>query len=94
MSAAALCLVLWLLIAGCSSYERFVQTLNDRNVSSCIQGDLALHGGYGAGSASGALRVYTATGGADLSTCLRLFRHGEVLGPGVPAVVYPATPVP
>lgn len=79
-----------LCLAACSSYERFVETLNTRQITSCVQGDLALHGGYGVGSASGALRVYTATGGADLSVCLRLFRHGEVPSAAVMSPMPPA----
>lgn len=79
------------MLVGCNSYERFVETLNERQITSCIQGDLALHGTFGAGGASGAVRVYTATGGAPMADCLRLLRHGEV---PPAAILYPVPPVP
>jgi hypothetical protein len=63
--ALALCLAL----AGCGSYRGFIDSLNERQLTSCVEyqgtiGNLVTGGGY--------IRGLSATGGAELAECHQL----------------------
>lgn len=81
------CVLVGLSVAGCASYERFIDTLNARQVTSCVQADLAVGGVLPAGGGSGAVHVYTATGGANLQDCIRVLRYGQAPESPMPAMV-------
>lgn len=64
----------WLLgvlltLSGCSSYAQFIDTLNSRNLSSCLYYTGTVNGGYGA-SGGLLIRGVSVTGGADLAQCM------------------------
>lgn len=63
-----------LILFGCTSYLKFIDGLNEREVQSCLEYNGAISTGTGFGSSSGSLRGITATGGASLETCLALIK--------------------
>ncbi len=58
-------------LSACTGYAAFIATLNDRKVTSCIEGTVNV----GVPISTGMLHVYTATGGATVSECIQFFRH-------------------
>lgn len=67
--------LLLLTLSGCQSYLALVEGLNERQVQSCLEYNGAANlGGAGIGASSGALHGITATGGANLETCVELLR--------------------
>lgn len=61
-----ICCCIAFILVGCSSFQRFVDTLNERQLSSCI-----CYEGDGGGIARG--MGCTVTGGADLAQCIESF---------------------
>lgn len=62
-------------ISGCAtSYMEFIETLNEREVQSCIEYNGSVNYGTGIGGSSGSLHGITVTGGAPLELCKELLR--------------------
>lgn len=62
------CLVVLLLGEGCASFASFAETLNARQVQSCIKGQGFLGGVWAGGQVQ--VQGVTATGGVGLRQCL------------------------
>lgn len=54
---------------GCSSYATFIETLNARQLASCIRWQGAISAGAGMGG-SGGVSAFTVTGGMAIKDCI------------------------
>lgn len=61
-----------IICTGCSSYASFIETLNSRQMNSCVEGQIVVGSML---SGQGMLHVYTATGGQNVVECIQMFRH-------------------
>ena len=59
-----------LYVTGCTSFSSLVQTLNERQLASCIKWQGSMSAGAGMG-ASGAVQAMTVTGGMTIGDCLK-----------------------
>ena len=57
-------------MTGCTSFNSLVQTLNERQLASCIKWQGSMSAGAGIG-ASGAVQAVTITGGMTMDDCLK-----------------------
>ena len=67
--------VLGLVCAGCASFSSFVDQLEKRQLSSCVEYTVAVGGGFGA-AAQGTLRGILVTGGAEMDACQAYWQGG------------------
>ncbi len=56
---------------SCTSYASFIETLNSRQVNSCVEGTVNV----GFPVSTGMLHVYTATGGQKVGECIHYFKN-------------------
>jgi len=64
-----------LTMVNCTSYASFIETLNSRQVNSCVEGNVIVGGLMN----SGMLHVYTATGGQLVGECIQHFKGISVI---------------
>ena len=62
--------LLALTLSSCTGYESFVKGLNDRELNSCIEGQINM----GFPVTTGMVHVYSATGGTKVGDCIQHFR--------------------
>ena len=64
-------LLLLLMLCGCASgsYAKFIEGLNERQITSCVRYQGSMRAGGITTGGSVAIQGITSTGGADLKTC-------------------------
>ena len=68
--------LLALTLFGCGDYAKFIKGLNDREVNSCVEGQINV----GFPVTTGMAHIYTGTGGAKVSDCIVYLRGGTPAG--------------
>lgn len=63
-------LLVSLLLTGCTSFASLVQSLNERELKSCVKWGGSIAAGAGIGGA-GAVQALTLTGGMSMDDCIK-----------------------
>lgn len=69
MRRAVIASILALASASCSSYASFIETLNERQLSSCVEAHIVVGSVLTGGN--GSIHVYSATGGYAVADCIK-----------------------